>query len=461
VLSGLTGLTVEDGSVTADCSTFANHQADGITIASGGSPNVTVFSSNLFNNGGAGVNNSSGALVEARNNWWGDASGPGGSGPGSGDEISGTIAFDPWLTEPECLTAPSVAFAAPAYSVTEGVGTGVLTLTLSFTPATTGTVNYVTLPGTALPGSDYIPSTGSLTFTPGMTTAVIPITILDDTQLEPDETLTVTLSSPQNLLLAMPGTARLTILDNDSALADLNVALMASSSSFPTGGVLTYTVTISNSGPQTATAVSLTNQLPPEVTLLSSPSNCTGTATLTCSLGSLSQNNSLTLSYQVRADGILSGVITNSVTVTAAELDSFPANNEATVTTTVLAPLVGFDSSTYSVMEGKESAVLTVSLNFAPATTVTVGYATLGGTAEEDKDYLFVIGSLIFSPGNTVQTVVIPILDDGLVEEDETVLVQLFEFATINAILENDIATLTILDNEQHYNLYLPLVNKP
>jgi hypothetical protein len=85
----------------------------------------------------------------------------------------------------------------------------------------------------------------------------------------------------------------------------------------------------------------------------------------------------------------------------------------------------------------------------------------LGGTAEEDKDYLFVIGSLIFSPGNTVQTVVIPILDDGLVEEDETVLVQLFEFATINAILGNDIATLTILDNEQHYNLYLPLVNKP
>ena len=163
----------------------------------------------------------------------------------------------------------------------------------------------------------------------------------------------------------------------------------------------------------------------------------------------------------MRADGILSGVITNSVTVTAAEPDSFPANNEATVTTTVLAPLVGFDSSAYSVMEGKETAVLTVSLNFAPATTVTVGYATLGGTAEEDEDYLFVIGSLIFSPGNMVQTVVIPILDDGLVEEDETVLVQLFGTSTLNAILENDLATLIILDNEQHFHLYLPLVNKP
>jgi len=291
-------------------------------------------------------------LVEARNNWWGDASGPGGIGPGSGDEISGTIAFDPWLTKPECLTAP-----------------------------------------------------------------------------------------------------------DDPALADLNVALMASSSSVPVGGVLTYTVTISNSGPQTATAVSLANQLPPEVTLVALPPNCTGTATLTCSLGSLPPNNPLTLTYQVRADGILSGVITNSATVAAAELDTFPTNNEATVSTNVLAPLVAFDTSAYSVTEGEETAVLTLSLNFAPVTTVTVHYATLAGTAEPGSDYLPASGTLTFLPGSTVRTVVIPIVDDGLVEGDETVLVALG--SATNALLEDDMATLAILDNDQHYPLYLPLVNKP
>ena len=33
-------------------------------------------------------------------NWWGDPSGPGGVGPGSGDAVSDNVDFDPWLTAP-------------------------------------------------------------------------------------------------------------------------------------------------------------------------------------------------------------------------------------------------------------------------------------------------------------------------------------------------------------------------
>lgn len=39
--------------------------------------------------------------VDATENWWGDASGPSGVGPGMGDAISSeAVAFKPWLTEP-------------------------------------------------------------------------------------------------------------------------------------------------------------------------------------------------------------------------------------------------------------------------------------------------------------------------------------------------------------------------
>ncbi|MFP4065108.1 MAG: hypothetical protein ACLFS0_06350, partial [Bacteroidales bacterium] len=36
-------------------------------------------------------------VVNATNNWWGDPSGPGGEGPGSGDSVSEDVAYSPWL----------------------------------------------------------------------------------------------------------------------------------------------------------------------------------------------------------------------------------------------------------------------------------------------------------------------------------------------------------------------------
>ena len=38
--------------------------------------------------------------VDAENNWWGDASGPSGVGPGTGDAVSANVDYDPWLGAP-------------------------------------------------------------------------------------------------------------------------------------------------------------------------------------------------------------------------------------------------------------------------------------------------------------------------------------------------------------------------
>jgi hypothetical protein len=113
VVSGLTGLRVEKGVVTAVCATFSQNQNDGIHIFNGGNPAVNIFSSNISGNGGAGLNNESGVLVNARYNWWGDASGPGGLGSGSGDAVWGYVSYEPWLLEPDCL--PPLAETAVIY----------------------------------------------------------------------------------------------------------------------------------------------------------------------------------------------------------------------------------------------------------------------------------------------------------------------------------------------------------
>jgi len=60
-------------------------------------------------------------MVNAENNWWGDPSGPGGSGPGSGDEVSDYVNYQNWRTELVSLVvigAPDTVYQQPAVTDT-------------------------------------------------------------------------------------------------------------------------------------------------------------------------------------------------------------------------------------------------------------------------------------------------------------------------------------------------------
>ncbi len=48
-------------------------------------------------------NNILNPTVDAEYNWWGDASGPSGEGPGTGDAVSVNVDFDPWLMVPPVI----------------------------------------------------------------------------------------------------------------------------------------------------------------------------------------------------------------------------------------------------------------------------------------------------------------------------------------------------------------------
>ena len=93
----------------------------------------------------------------------------------------------------------------------------VLTATLAPASAETVTVHYATADGTA-DSTDYVADAGTLTFAPGVTTARIPVLIKGDALDEPDETLFVDLSAPEQ---ATVGRARgtVTIVDDPGDLA--------------------------------------------------------------------------------------------------------------------------------------------------------------------------------------------------------------------------------------------------
>jgi uncharacterized repeat protein (TIGR01451 family) len=122
--------------------------------------------------------------------------------------------------------------------------------------------------------------------------------------------------------------------------ADLGVTLVDSDDPVLVGDQFAYDATVTNFGPDPATAATATIVLPAEVALVSPPSGClhSGEAaggTLTCDLGDLALNDTavLTATVAALAPGMTPSVA--SVTVAAAEVDPDLSNNEAVEETTI------------------------------------------------------------------------------------------------------------------------------
>ena len=146
------------------------------------------------------------------------------------------------------ITMPTVQFSAEDYSVDEGAGTTLVTVTLSSASGLTVMVDYATGGGTATPAEDYGAISGTLTFTPGTTVRTFKVPIEDDSLSEANETVGLALSNPTNAMLGTPVSATLTILDDDV------IPLTDATISGPTAGTVntayTFTATVS---PLTAT----------------------------------------------------------------------------------------------------------------------------------------------------------------------------------------------------------------
>ena len=61
-----------------------------------------------------------------------------------------------------------------------------------------------------------------------------------------------------------------------------------------------------------------------------------------------------------------------------------------------------------------------------PIGTVHIAYSTVDDTARAGQDYRFTKGTLVFRPGQVEQTISVPLIDDAIVEPDESFVVKLF-----------------------------------
>ena len=100
--------------------------------------------------------------------------------------------------------APTVQFDAAAASTPESTPAAAIGVSLSAPSDLTVKVDYATANGTAT-ASDYTPTSGTLTFAPGVTTRQISVPIFNDLREEADETFTVALTAPVKATLGAAG----------------------------------------------------------------------------------------------------------------------------------------------------------------------------------------------------------------------------------------------------------------
>jgi len=129
---------------------------------------------------------------------------------------AGTVHF--WPTS--VSTLPQITI--DRISVTEGnSGTKPATFTVSLSNRSTQTisVDYATANGNALAGTDYIATSGTLSFAPGQTRRTVVVSVIGDTVAEADEQFHLGLSNPVNATLLYSPTGpdgTCIIVDDDS-----------------------------------------------------------------------------------------------------------------------------------------------------------------------------------------------------------------------------------------------------
>ena len=91
---------------------------------------------------------------------------------------------------------PAIDFAAAVSSISEDGGTAKVTVKLANASTKIVTVNYAATGGTAVQGTDYKLTAGTLTFQPGETSKEIAVEVINDDAVEADETIVLALTNP-------------------------------------------------------------------------------------------------------------------------------------------------------------------------------------------------------------------------------------------------------------------------
>lgn len=300
----------------------------------------------------------------------------------------------------------------------------------------TVTVDFATANGTATAGSDYVATTGTLSFAPGETTKTVLVDVQGDTLREQHETMQLNLSNATNALI-IDGAAVGNILNDDTDASINSVSLLEGNS-----GTSTAQLTVTLSHPS-ALGVTVDYATANGTATLADNDYQAASGTLTFAPGETTK----TIDVLINGDTTPEDYETLFVNLTNA-VNAGVTTGQGVVTIKNDDTHISIDDVTVSELDSSSvNAVFTVTLSKASALTVSVQVDTQDLDAKAPGDYTAIVGSVVsFAPGETSKTVTVLVQGDTLDEFDEQYRVNLS--SAVNGEIVDSFGLGTITDND-------------
>ncbi len=339
------------------------------------------------------------------------------------NDDGGTLSFSPAsVTQPEGNTNNTMVF----------------TVTLSATNDSPVTVAFSTADGTALAGSDYEATSGTLTFAGGSTESqLVTVTILGDTVDESDESFSLVLSSPENASIAQ-GTATGNITNDDVHIITISPTTQAEGD---VQNTMLFTVTLSQASSNDITVAYATQD--GTATLANNDYTATS-GTLTFIAGETMQVLTVVVNGDttVEPNETFQVLLSNPV---GGQFDSTSNVATGTITNDDIPTLTITPPANTNEDANSGHYVLTATLSAAFDQDITVAWSTADGTATAPGDYATTSGTLSFAAGETTTTFTVNVVVDTVQEPDETFQINLTNPTNVevpqpiyNATITND-----------------------
>jgi len=306
--------------------------------------------------------------------------------------------------------------ATDANASEAGTDTGIFTITRSSENISTSlTVNYA-VSGTATSGSDYDSIGSSVTIPALSTSATITVTPIDDATDEPPETVIVTLSASSDYNVGAPGSATVTIADDDPP----SVTITSSDPNASETGPDPATFTITRTDGDTSSDLTVNYTVSGTAVSGSDYNSIGNSATIAASF------TTATITVTPIDDGI--DELTETVIVTLETGSGYtigaPDNATVNITDDSFTPTVQFTSSSQSRAENVGTTSVTAQLSAVSGLDVTLPF-TLSGTAVNNDDYTITASPLTIAAGTTTATITVTVVDDTSDEDDETIIISM------------------------------------
>src|SRR5581483_9562453 len=330
------------------------------------------------------------------------------------------------IMDEDSNNVPAVSFTFTASSAVESQSPGV-SVSLTATSTVPISVDYIYIGGTA-PSSRFQFTPGTLTFAPGEAAKSLPLAIVNDSVVEPNQTIRLAIINPVNATLGQQKIHTYTILDDDAGTVSVSATVPAASENGPVAGnfrfsragptnaamVVNFEVTGTASAPSDYASIGNSVTIPAGASFLDVP---------------ISPVRDITKEYPETVVVTLSSAPGANIGSPSVAIVTIADNNTNTL------PIVSVTSTNQPVaVRGTTNNGAFVFTRTGSTTGALAVLFSIGGTAVNGTDYATLSNSVTFAPGQSSLTLPVMALDVHAVAGEERAIVTLTDNSTYQVL---------------------------